>query len=73
MEQFFCIIEILGLPPSDLINASPIKRTFFGQSIECLFLESFLILIVILLPFRRCTGQSVENPQLKGPEKEAQL
>lgn len=30
-EQFSCIMEILGLPPSDLINASTRKGTFFGK------------------------------------------
>lgn len=31
VEQFSCIMEILGLPPSDLVNASTRKGTFFGE------------------------------------------
>lgn len=31
VEQFSCIMEILGLPPSDLVNASTRKATFFGE------------------------------------------
>lgn len=34
MEQLACIMEILGVPPEELVNSATRKRLFFGNFIN---------------------------------------